>query len=388
MRNPPPILAWRRWSIIVGVLGSAVALLALALDRTQFLRSYLFAYMVWTGMALGCLAVLLLHHVVSGKWGGVIRRFLEAGARTLPLMALLLVPVMAGMRSLYLWTYPEAVDDPIIQSKAAYLNIPGFIARAVVYFAIWIAMATVLSRWSAKQDESGDIGLVAKMRALSAPGLIVLTVTATFAFIDWVMSLEPHWYSTVYGLMFLVGQSVEAFAFVIALLLILRRGWDLGEHVTEQHIHDLGNLMFASMVLWAYLSFSQFLIIWSGNLPHEISWYLSRLNGGWKYVALTLVFFHFGAPFVLLLMRDVKRRANRLLAVCWLLLAMRVVDTYWLIEPAFTGPALQMHWADLALLAGIGGWWLAYFFTNLNARALAPVRDPRFEGAPKETVVF
>jgi hypothetical protein len=380
--------AWQKRALVVGVIASVLSVLAVFLDRDQFLRSYLFAYVYWTGMALGCLAILLMHHVVGGKWGMLIRRACEAGARTLPLMALLFVPVLIGLRVLYPWTRPEALQDANIQSKTAYLNVPFFIGRAVFFFAVWLLYSYFLSRWSAEQDRSSNPGLIEKMRTYSAPGLVVITLTTTFAFVDWIMSLEPHWFSTIYGAMFMIGEMVESFAFLIALIILLSRTPVFRDRLTEQHAHDLGNMMFAFMVLWAYLSFSQFLIIWAGNLPREIPWYVSRLNGGWGRVAVTIVVFHFAVPFVLLLMRGVKRRAERLLRVCFLLLVIRIVDVYWVVEPAFYGQRVQVHGQDFLLPVAIGGLWLAAFFWQLKSRPLVPVGDPRLEGAPRETVAF
>jgi hypothetical protein len=379
---------WQRNSLLVGVAGLLLAIVAFGIDREQFLRSYLFAYLYWTGMALGCLAILLMHHVVGGKWGMLIRRLCEAGARTLPLMALLLLPVVFGMATLYPWARPEAAQDANIQSKAAYLNARFFIIRAIIYFAIWFLYSRLLSNWSNDLDRTRDPRLISKMRAISAPGLVVLTFTTTFAFIDWIMSLEPHWFSTIYGAMFMIGEMLESFAFVIALMLILSKASPLREYVTPQHIHDLGNMMFAFMVLWAYLSFSQFIIIWAGNLPEEIPWYVSRLRGGWGWVAMTLVVFHFAVPFALLLMRGVKRHADRLFRVCLLLIAIRLVDVYWITEPAFYGQHLRIHWMDFVTPLAVGGLWLTVFFWQLKSQPLVPVGDPRLQGAPRETVAF
>ena len=389
--NPSELMAaqigrWQKLSMLAGLAGVLIAIAAFWIDSEQFLRSYLYAYVYWTGMGLGCLAILLLHHVVGGKWGLVIRRLCEAGARTLPFMALLLVPILLGIHGLYTWAQPAAAQDLNLRGKSAYLNVPFFIVRAVVYFAIWTLYSYLLSKWSDNQDWSGDARLMEKMRAVSAPGLVVFTLTTTFAFIDWIMSLEPHWFSTVYGAMFMVGETLEAFAFIIALLIIFSRLSPFREIVTDQHIHDLGNLMFAFMVLWAYLSFSQFLIIWSGNLPEEIPWYLRRLNGGWAAVALTIVVFHFAVPFVLLLFRGVKRRSDRLSGVCLLLIAVRLLDVYWLTEPAFFGRRLQLHWMDFVTPLAIGGLWLTVFFAQLKSRPLLPLKDARLYEAPRETV--
>src|SRR6266404_1728608 len=338
---------WQRTALLAGIGGVLLAITGLLLDREQLLRSYLFAYLYWTGMGLGCMGILLLHHVVGGKWGMVIRRFCEAGARTVPYMFVLLIPVLASIPTLYPWARPEAAQDANIQSKAAYLNVPFFLFRAVFYFAVWFLYAHLLSKWSAEQDRTGDERLIGRMRALSAPGLVVFVFTTTFAFVDWIMSLEPHWFSTIYGAMFLVGEVLEAFALVIALLVVLSRWAPLKDYVTPQHFHDLGNLMFAFTVLWAYLSFSQFLIIWAGNLPEEIPWYIRRLHGGWGGVALALVIFHFAVPFLLLLQRGLKRRADILFRVCLLMLVVRVVDVYWIVEPSFyEKQQWHVHWTD------------------------------------------
>ena len=372
---------WQRRALLAGIAGVLLAITGFVLDREQFLRSYLYAYVYWTGMSLGCMGILL-------KWGMVIRRMCEAGTRMLPYMFLLLIPVLLSIPTLYVWARPEAVNDANIQTKAAYLNVPFFIGRTVFYFAIWFLYSHRLNKWSAEQDRTGDEQLIGKMRSFSAPGLVVFVMTATFAFIDWIMSLEPHWFSTIYGAMFLIGEVLESFAFVIALAIVLARWSPLKEYMTPQHLHDLGNLMFAFMVLWAYLSFSQFIIIWAGNLPEEIPWYLRRLNGGWGWVALTLVIFHFATPFVLLLMRGIKRHTDRLFRVCMLMIAIRLVDVYWVVEPSFYNRQLKVHWMDFATPLAVGGLWLAGYFWQLKSRPLVPLRDPRLQGAPRETVAF
>ena len=380
---------WQRRALMVGIAGALIAIAGFLLEGwQQFLRSYLYAYLFWTGMALGCLGILLLHHTVGGKWGMVIRRMCEAGARTLPYMMIGIIPVLLSLPVLYIWARPEAANDPIIRGKAASLNIPGVVVRSIFYFAVWSFYAYRLSKMSSEQDVSGDRTLIDRMRALSAPGLVIFVFVTTFAFIDWIMSLEPHWFSTVYGIMFLVGQVLESFAFVIALVIVLSSRPPLREYMTRQHLHDLGNMMFAFMVLWAYLSFSQFLIIWAGNLPYEIPWYLNRLRGGWGWVALSLVIFHFAAPFVLLLMRGIKRHADRLLKVCLMMLVIRIVDVYWIVEPSFYGQKIQIHWLDFVTPLAIGGLWIAAFLWQLRSRPLVPLRDPRLEGAPRETVAF
>lgn len=386
------IALWQRRSLMVGIAGVLLAVTGFLLDRDQLLRSYLFAYVYWTGMALGCLGILLLHHTVGGKWGMVIRRLCEAGARTLPFMAILLIPVLLAMPRLYVWDRPGALQSANVHTKVAYLNVPFFIARSVFYFAVWTFYAWQLSKWSRQQDETRDPQaidrLIKKMRAVSAPGLVVFTFTATFAFVDWIMSLEPEWFSTIYGAMFLMGQVLEAFALVIALVIVLSRLEPLKDYVTSQHLHDLGNMMFTFTILWAYTSFSQYLIIWAGNLPDEIPWYVKRLGQGWGGVAIVIVLFHFCLPFLLLLQRNLKRNADRLFKLSLFMLAVRLVDVYWVVEPSFYGNRIQLQWTDLVTPMAVGGIWLALFFWQLRAMPLAPLNDPRLKGAPRETVAF
>ena len=382
------ISVWQRRSLLAGLCGVLLAAVAFFLDSGQFLRSYLYAYVFWTGMALGCLCIQLLHHTVGGKWGMVIRRLCEAGAATLPYMAALFVPVLLALPVLYVWARPEAASDLNLRGKATYLNVPFFAARTGFYFAIWILYARLLRRWSAEQDRTGDARLIVKMRALSAPGLVVFTFTATFAFVDWIMSLEPHWFSTIYGAMFLTGEVLEAFAFVIALVIVLSRIEPLRDYLAPQHFHDLGNMMLTFTVLWAYLAFSQYLIIWAGNLPDEIPWYVRRLGQGWGVIALILVLFHFCVPFLLLLQRGIKRQPDWLFRVCVLMIVVRLIDVYWVVEPSFYGNHPQLSWMDFVTPLAVGGLWLALFFWQLRSRPLIPVRDPRLRGAPRETVAF
>jgi hypothetical protein len=382
------IAGWQRRSLWVFALGAILVIAAAFVDRQELIRSYLYAYVFWTGMALGCLGILLMHHTVGGKWGMVIRRFCEAGARTLPFMAILLIPVLVSMGSLYVWTQPQARQDANIQSKTAYLNVPFFIVRAVIYFAIWTFYARILSKWSREQDRTGDEILIGKMRAWSAPGLIVFTFSASFALFDWIMSLEPRWFSTIYGAMFLIGQVLEAFALVIMIVVVLGRVPPFSDYLTPQHYHDLGNMLFAFTILWAYLSFSQYLIIWAGNLPDEIPWYLNRLNHGWAAIGALLILLHFCLPFALMLQRPVKRRPNLLFKLCVFMLAMRIVDVYWIVAPAFYSRHIQVKWTDFAAMLAVGGLWLILFFRQLRSRPLLPLNDPRLRGAPREMVAF
>jgi len=374
----------------IGGVGFALCfVLGLAFHRATALhRSYLFAFMFWLLIPVGCSAILMLHHMTGGWWGYPIRRLLEAGTRTFPIIAALFVPNLLGMSRLYPWAQPDQVAaDPLLQYKHAYLN-PGFFSvRAVVYFAIWFGLAFFLNKWSEQQDRTGDARLALRMESLSAPGLILWGIAVTFSSVDWVMSLEPHWFSTIYGMIFMMAAALAAMSFVVFTLRMLSDSDPLRDSVTPNQYNDLGNLMLAFVMLWAYLSFSQFLIIWSGNIKDEIPWYISRAFGGWGKVAAVLLLLHFAAPFFLLLQRGVKRRLRRLSMVAGLLMVLSLVDVYWLVAPAYdpAGPSMNLdRWLDLLAVAGVGGVWVGAFCRQLKKQPLLPLHDPRFEGVALE----
>jgi hypothetical protein len=364
--------------IVIGVAG-----LLLGASPEQFFRSYLIGFMLCLGIALGSLAVTMIHHMTSGGWGMVSRRPFEAAARTLPLLTLYFVPIaIFGLEPLYLWARPDVVaGDAILKMKQPYLNEPFFLARAAFYFLVWNGLALTLSRWSREQDAEGlrPVGTERKFRALSAGGLLLYALTITFASIDWVMSLDPHWFSTIFGILFMGGQGLSALAFVIIVLVSVRDLPPFAGVIRPLHFHDLGKLMFAFTMLWAYFSFSQFLIIWSGNLPEEIPWYLERLHGVWGGVAIALVLIQFAAPFLLLLSRDLKRNPAMLRNVALVVLAMRFVDMLWLVKPGTEG--VTLHWMDVVLPAGMFGLWLFVFVIQLRRRPALPVHDPYFAEA-------
>jgi len=367
---------FQRRALIVGIAGLAACAAGAFISPEQFYRSYLVGYLFWIGIALGCFAVVMLHHLVGGAWGTVIRRLLESGTRTLPLMLLLLAPIVIGLPHLYLWAQPDVVaTDELLQHKAPYLNVPFFLARAALYFALWIGLAYLLNRWSAAQDKSNTQSIRKRLQNFSGPGLVLYGLTVTFASVDWVMSLEPHWFSTIYGMIFMVGQTLATLAFIITMLMLLGKREPLASILKPQHFHDLGNLMLAFVMLWAYVAFSQFLIIWSGNLPEEIPWYISRLSGGWGYIAIALVVFHFVLPFLLLLSRQNKRRLGTLATLAGAMLVMRLVDLVWVIAPAFEEEGMHLHWMDLAASIGVGGIWVAVFLWQLGRRPLVPVGE-------------
>jgi hypothetical protein len=374
----------QRIALVVGLAATAVCGLGAYAQQEQFLHSYLLAYLFWVGIALGCTAVLMLHHLVGGGWGVILRRLLESGSRTIPLMALLVLPLLLGVRRLYEWAGHDAAGDEILKAKSAYLNVPFFVVRTVVYFAIWFLLAYYLNKWSREQDSTADPAVLRRLRALSGPGLILYALTVTFASVDWVMSLEPHWYSTVYGMLFMVGQVLATFSFAIAMAMMLADQEPISRVISKARMQDLGNLLLAFVMLWAYLAFSQFLIIWSGNLPEEITWYRHRLHGGWGLVAVMLLIFHFALPFLLLLSRDIKRKARMLGSVAVAVLFVRLLDLFWVIEPPMRPGGFSVHWLDVALPAAMGGIWISVFIAQLRKMPLLPVNDPHLLGEWKD----
>ncbi len=375
----PALEGWetfQRVSLIVGIAGLTLCLVGAWFSRQQFFQSYLFAYVFWLGIALGCLGIVMLHNLSGGAWGAIIRRPLESAMKTLPLMALLYVPLLFGLHSLYEWARPEALaHDASLRHKAAYLNVPFFVTRAAFYFALWSGAAFFLARWSDRGDRSDDSRLIARQRMASAPGLLLYGFTVTCASIDWTMSLEPHWYSTIYGVHFFGGHVLAGFAFTILVTVVLARQAHVAAIVTPSHFRDLGNLLLAFVMLWAYFAYSQWIIIWSGNLPEEISWYLSRNRGGWQWIVIALVICHFILPFLLLLSRKVKRPVPALAGVAGAIVIMRMIDIFWYTAPAFHPGRLTIHWMDIAAPVGLGGIWLAAFTWYLRHGPLQPRQD-------------
>jgi hypothetical protein len=391
--NPdlPALARLQQRGLVVGLVGLAAGAVGAFLNLDQFFRSWLIGYLFVLGITLGCLALLMLQHLSGGQWGLVSRRIFEAGSRTLPVVALLFIPILFGMRPLFPWARPEVVQaDRILQQKAPYLNVPFFTLRAVGYFAFWMLCMFLLNKWSAAQDR-GETAVTpadsVRFRTISAPGLLFLVLTVSLASVDWVMSLDPYWYSTIFGLLTVVAYGLSALSFTIAVLALLHRAGALGNVLVPRHFHDLGKLLLAFVMLWAYLAFSQFLIIWSGNLPEEIPWYIERIRGGWGAIALLLVIGHFALPFALLLSRDLKRHGNLLSRVAIFVIVMRLVDVIWLVAPNFsytqgephvtTLPSI--HWMDLVIPVGVAGIWLFLFAGQLRRRSLVPFNDPYFK---------
>ncbi len=378
---PPIVKRMGQRSLFIGVIFAAVSA-ALAFSKPdEFFSAYLLAFMAWLGVTLGSMAILMIRHLTGGGWGVVIRRVMGAAMRCIPLMTLFFIPLLFGMPRLYIWDRPlSSVADVHLRAHLqditqTYLTVHGFIARAVLYFAIWNLLSFLLSKWSAEGDHPGARDNTQRFKAVSGPGLILYAFTIGFASIDWLMSIDPSWISTIYGLLILIGEVLSAMCFAVVIERILFRYKPMSELLTPDFVQDHGKWMLTFVMVWAYFSFSQWLIIWAGNLPDEISWYMARLSGGWAYIGLSLVVFHFSVPFALLLSRSFKRKIGQLVWLAVLLMVMRYVDLFWIIEPNFSAH-LRLTPADVVVPIGMGGLWLAYFFRNLGSMPLLPLYDP------------
>jgi len=369
----------QRGALIAGVVSLAICGAGALATPAQFFRSYLVAYMFFFGIGLGSMAILMIHHITGGAWGAVIRRLLESATRTLPLMVVLFLPLLLGMHDLYEWTHADAVaHSPALQHKAQYLNIPFFVVRAASYFAVWLLLMRYLNRWSLEQDTTLDAGPAQRMELLSRAGLLLIGLTMTFAAIDWLMSIEPDWFSTIYGILVMGGQVLSAMAFVIPLAALLSadENGPLAHVISKDQFHDLGKLLLAFVMVWTYFALSQFLIIWSANLPEEIPWYLKRLRGGWQWLGISIIVCHFILPFLLLLSRDIKRRARALATVALIVIVARLADMFWMVKPAFHPAGITVHWMDLLTVVGVGGIWVWFFLWQLKGRSLVAIHDP------------
>lgn len=387
---PADLDGLRSRALIAGVVGLVLCGLGFVVDRDQFFRSWLIAYLLFLGIALGSLALVMIQHLTAGTWG-VFRRVFEASSRTTPLLALLFLPIVLGMPVLYPWTHQDIVQaDEILRHKALYLNTGFFLGRALFYFVSWIVLSWTLTRWSSRQDE-GDMSVNLPLQRLSGLGLVVYAITVTFAGIDWVMSINPHWYSTLFGFLMMGGQGLAALAFTIVIAAVLVKREPLSALFKPHNFHDLGKLTLAFVMLWAYFNFSQYLLTYAANIVEEIPYFITRISNGWQYLALFLVIFHFAVPFLLLLSRDLKRTPHRIIWLAGWILVARYLDIYMLVTPEFAsnGANLHMaaeggeavsrffiHWLDLAAPLAIGGLWFWMFLTQLAQRPLMAFGDP------------
>jgi hypothetical protein len=378
---PPIVKTIGQRSLIVGVVFGLIALILAFLRPEQFFRAYLLGFMCWLGVSLGSMAILMIRHLTGGGWGMVIRRILGAAMRTLPLLALLFIPIILGMHKLYIWAQPldqiadKHLSEHLKDITKTYLTTNGFVIRAIFYFAIWNLLSYLLSHWSRQTDRAGAPDNTERFKAVAGPGLILYGFTISFAAIDWVMSLDPSWISTIFGLVILIGEVLSAMCFAVVVERILFNYKPMSEMLSPDFVHDHGKWMLTFVMVWAYFNYSQWLIIWAGNLPSEITYYMRRLNGGWGYVGLFIVIFHFAIPFGTLLSRPFKRNIRKLVWLAVWLIMMRYLDLFWIIEPNFS-TTFQVTVADIVVPIAIGGFWLAYFFRNLGSLPLLPLYDP------------
>lgn len=378
----PELAQYQQRFLLVGGGSAVLSLVGWFLNPAQFYRSYLVAYMFVLGATNGCLALAMIHQLSGGAWGVVTRRIIGAATRVLPVLTLLFLPIALGLHHLYEWTHAATVAaDGVLQHKSAYLNTPFFLVRAVIYFAVWNGVSFLLNKWSLEQDRGGDPAIAWRMQALSGAGLVLYGLTTTFASFDWMMSLDPHWFSSIYGVLIMGGQGLTAIAVIVITLTWLSRREPLNTITVPQHFHDLANLMLAFVVLWAYFSFSQYLIIYSANLPEEITWYTHRLHTSWRVIGLFLVAVHFAVPFLLLLSRSLKRQPEVLVKVAIGIVAVRVVDLFWLIAPQFHQERLSISWLDIVLPLALGALWVGCFLWQMRGRAILPIYDPQFAEA-------
>jgi len=393
-KAPESVSRLEKRALVIGVLGLVGCIIGWNIQKDAFIRSYLVAFLAVLGLSLGSLGLLMLQHLTGGHWGIVIRRPLEAASRVMWLVAGFFIPLIFGMKYLYSthkvgaedrlgWlNQPKAGEEGALSHlQQSWLTQNAFLGRAALYFLIWIGLTLLFNALSAQQDvNKDDRKLRARIKFFAGPGIILYVFAMSFAAIDWVMSLSPHWASTIYGFMFVAGQAISAMSLMILVVVMLAGSEPFSHYIQERHLHDLGKLLFAFNMLWAYFSFSQLLIIWSGNQPEEITFYHERLQGAWGFVAVGVLLLHFFLPFLVLLSHDVKRNKRLIPIVAAWMIAMRVLDLYWLTRPEFTRMALPNLW-DVAAILGLGGLWFWFFAAQLKRRPLLPLGDPKLEEA-------
>ncbi|OLE46767.1 MAG: hypothetical protein AUG46_08470 [Acidobacteria bacterium 13_1_20CM_3_58_11] len=387
---PESVSRLQQRAYFVGGVALLVSIFGAVHAPELFFPSYLMSFLLILGLTVGSLGLLMLQHLTSGHWGIIIRRPLESATRALPLMVITFLPIaIFGMKYLYMghgegkgWLNAPATGEGALSDfQKTYLTASGFYTRAVIYFVIWLGLMFIFNVSSKQQDlNPQDRALRFRLKMLAGPGIILYVFVMTFASIDWAMSLSPHWASTIYGFLFVAGQLISSMSLMIAVVVLLARTEPFASVLQKRHLHDLGKLLLAFLMLWAYFDFSQLLIIWSGNQPEEISFYRTRLYSGWGVVAVIVLVFHFFVPFFLLLSQDVKRNAKVLPRIAIWLIFMRLVDLFWMTRPEFTSRAMPT-WLDVVLPLALGGLWLGFFAFNLKQCPLLPLGDPELAEA-------
>ncbi len=374
----------RKFALLLGALGLAGCVFGFCTHRDQFFYSYLTSLIFWLSIGLGSLFFVLLHHLVDATWSVIIRRLLENVMITLPVLLFFFIPILLNLHDLYHWSHADAVaQDELLQQKEPFLNPAFFSIRAVIYFLIWGVLANKLYNTSLKQDNGDGRGLALKMRNISGPGMLLFALTCTFASFDWIMSLDPHWYSTIFGVYFFAGCFLAILAFTTLTLSFLQSKGVLTDEVTIEHYHDLGKLMFAFTVFWAYIAFSQYFLIWYGNIPEETIWYLHRWEGNWKYLSLFLVLGHFVIPFTILLSRVPKRNIRVMTIMSVWMLVVHWLDIFWLVMPNLQKHHFHFSWLDIATFIGIGGTFIYFVCKRLSSQPIVPVNDPKLQASIK-----
>lgn len=356
--------------ILVTIAGALGCLIGAFGNLRQVLLGYLAVYQFYLGLSLGSLALLMLHRLTGGTWGESIQSPLQAMTQTLPLLAILFLPLLFGLREVYVWTQPEMVAaSDLLQKKQWYLNVPFFLIRAAVYFTFWVGFASAFRRWTDAWERSDDPGLESRLRRLSAGGLIVLGLTMTFAAVDWIMTLTPEWFSSTFGLLITAGHALSALALAIICAAGLSQ-WTAGlERATPNCFQDLGSLLLMLLLLWTYLALMQYLTIWVGNQPSEIAWYLPRVQTSWQRLGVFLILFHLAVPFLLLLSRHAKRNAIVLAGIAMVVLVAHLADAFWLVVPSFRHSGFALYWTDGAALFAVGGLWTGFFLRQLRTQS-------------------
>ena len=390
---PAEINRLRDLALGIGGIALIVWAVGVYFNPEQGLRSWLLGFIFWGGIALGSLGVLMLQYLTGGAWGIVIRRTLEAATRTLPLIFLLFIPLAIGVytRTFYDWTHLPLTDH-VMEQRGVFMTPWAWILRSLIYFSLWGVMVYLLNNWSAMQDKTTTVEesrlLLEKASRFSGPTMVIYCLVVTFAAVDWMLSLDAHWFSTMWGLLFVAGWALSCFCFVVAITAYLSDKAPMDRVIGKRHFHDLGKLILALVMVWAYFNFSQFLIIWSGNLPEETGWLLTRMKNGWGFIGVGLILFHFAFPFLVLLQQDFKRHAKWIATLAIFILAMRLVDMFYLIGPSnrvmpggLEQGAFYVSWLDFVAPVAVGGIWLWWFFGELLKRPIVPAKDPYFEEA-------
>jgi hypothetical protein len=359
----------QRVLLIIAVVGVVLSLLGLAVDRSQFFQSYLAVYLWVLGLTLGTLGVSIIHYLAGGRWGAAVGDVLRSGASLTWLLPILFIPIVIGIPTLYPWANPATVAaDPLLQHKAGWYSVVAWLVRAVIYFAAWILMSRYLDRWFKDWDKTGNPRLRWMLRNLAGGGAVLLVMTVSFAMFDWVMSLEPDWSSTIFGLLLVAGFTLSGWAITINTLTRLRHWWPVNGFAAGQLWVDISSLMLANLIVWMYFSFSQFMLIWVENLNNEIPYFIRRMTNGWDMVALVVLLVQFAVTFLTLVQRGTRKSPVALMVVTTSMLLMRFVEMVWYVEPEFPPSSIINHWQDLALLMALGGIWGTLFVRQLRAR--------------------